>query len=95
MINVLVSEPTEKGVTYNTRMFAPTRGVLEDQVCGSANCLSAPYWQKKKNLAPGTEMVVKSVSKRSGYLWVTVDDEKKKLVMSGEVKEVARGTLTI
>lgn len=95
VVNILVSRSSEPGVHYNTRMFAPAAGVQEDHVCGSANCLTAPYWHKKIGLAATEEMLAKSVSARSGYLWITVDEARQKISMKGEVKEVAKGQLFV
>lgn len=74
-------------------MFAPLAGIQEDQVCGSANCLSAPYWAKKLGIPSGQEMHAKQVSPRGGDLWVTVEGERKKVLLRGEVKTVAEGKL--
>ena len=74
-------------------MFAPDAGVVEDQVCGSANCLSAPYWAEKHGFTSNDTMHVKSVSKRGGDLFISVDRERHKVVIRGEVKEVADGHL--
>ena len=74
-------------------MFAPRAGVLEDDVCGSANCLLAPYWAAKKGLRAGEEMHSKQVSPRGGDLWTTIDEGKKVIKLSGDVRKVSEGTL--
>ena len=66
-----------------TRMFAPAVDIQEDHVCGSANCLMAPYWADKLGIPSGQEMYVKQVSARGGDLWVTVDMQREKVKLSG------------
>lgn len=72
-------------------MFAPTYGVQEDHVCGSANCLLGPYWAKKGGVKSGVEMFARQVSERGGDLWVIVEEEKQLVRLRGEAKLVAEG----
>ena len=76
-------------------MFAPKIGLQEDHVCGSANCLLAPYWAKKLCKKDGEEMHAKSVSQRFGDLWTEVDMVNKKVLLSGEATTFAQGQFTI
>ncbi|EJC98597.1 Diaminopimelate epimerase-like protein [Fomitiporia mediterranea MF3/22] len=85
-INILTRKSQQPSIAYEARMFAPRSGVPEDQVCGSANCLMAPYWANKMNIASKAEMVAKFVSPRGGVLWVTVDQENRKVYLAGEAK---------
>lgn len=72
-------------------MFAPRSGVPEDHVCGSANCLMAPYWANKLGILGKDIMRVKQGSKRGGDLWVTVDKEAGRIRIQGEAKLTAVG----
>ena len=78
-------------------MFAPRAEVHEDHVCGSANCLMAPYWSAK--LLEGTtegiekEMRVAQVSRRGGELWAIAKKSEEKVLLRGEVKVFAQGQL--
>lgn len=90
-------------------MFAPLASVPEDHVCGSANCLLAPYWVNKLQIGSNDpEMHVRQVSKRGGDLWVRAIEKtgdldiggatggkemERKVVLRGEVCITARGTL--
>jgi predicted PhzF superfamily epimerase YddE/YHI9 len=73
-------------------MFAPAAGVSEDQVCGSAHCLSGPYWATAKN-AKNTPISAIHVSERGGKLGLTVGEEHVKL--RGEAIVFARGELLL
>lgn len=76
-------------------MFAPVAGVSEDPVCGSANCTMAPYWARKLHISDGDdkEMAVLQVSRRGGRLWTEVDWERNKVLLRGEAKLMASGTI--
>lgn len=41
---VIVTAPGEGGVDFVSRFFAPTDGIPEDPVTGSAHCTLIPYW---------------------------------------------------
>jgi PhzF family phenazine biosynthesis protein len=52
---------------FCSRYFAPSVGLYEDPVCGSAHCRLAPYWGKILNK---TKMKAFQASKRTGVLKV-------------------------
>jgi predicted PhzF superfamily epimerase YddE/YHI9 len=56
-------------VDFVSRYFAPSYGIPEDPVTGSAHCLLAPYWAGRlgKN-----QMRARQVSKRGGEIWCEV-----------------------
>ena len=72
-------------------MFAPTAGILEDHVCGSANCLLGPYWANRIGAKSNEVMAVKQGSARGGELWVRYDRENKKIGLRGEGYVVSDG----
>ncbi len=76
-------------------MFAPKIGLQEDHVCGSANCLLAPYWAKKLGKNDGEEMFAKQVSQRGGDLWTKVDMVNRKVLLSGEAATFAEGQFVV
>jgi predicted PhzF superfamily epimerase YddE/YHI9 len=51
---------------FVSRFFAPSKGIPEDPVTGSAHCTLAPYWSGRlgKN-----NLFAKQLSKRGGELW--------------------------
>ena len=72
-------------------MFAPIAGVLEDHVCGSANCLLGPYWANRLGAQSNEVMHVKQGSARGGDLWVRYDREEGKIGLRGEAVVLAEG----
>src|SRR4051812_27498716 len=45
---VMVTAPgDEPGVDFVSRFFAPSKGIPEDPVTGSAHCALVPYWSKR------------------------------------------------
>ncbi|KAF8187875.1 hypothetical protein K438DRAFT_2149865 [Mycena galopus ATCC 62051] len=72
-ILVVTAGTQAEGIVYETRMFAPTIGVREDHVCGSAHCLNAPYCAAKAQdgnieggYSDGKPQHAKAVSVRGG-----------------------------
>jgi predicted PhzF superfamily epimerase YddE/YHI9 len=70
--NVITSLPSpsslEDSGEYIYRMFSPHLPGGEDPVCGSAQCLLAPYWHSRKQLEKGQEIRTFSVSARRGVV---------------------------
>jgi predicted PhzF superfamily epimerase YddE/YHI9 len=104
-VNVLTSESTRTGsVTGNetsefefvSRMFAPKVLVpAEDQVCGSAHCLSTPYWSRKKKIAAGKKINAAHVSQRGGALVVSWDEQEDVVKIRGVLQIFAKGTVFV
>lgn len=71
-----------------SRFFAPSVGVDEDSVTGSAHCALGPYWAEKlgKN-----DLLAYQASKRAGVLRVSVRDDR--VVLGGQAVTVMRATL--
>ena len=68
-----------------SRSFAPSFGVAEDPVCGSAHCQIAPYWA---GILGKNEIVAYQASKRGGYLHCELKDNGR-IAISGEAVLVA------
>ena len=68
-----------------SRSFAPSFGVPEDPVCGSAHCQIAPYWA---GIMGKKEIVAYQASKRGGYLHCRLKDNGR-IAISGEAVLVA------
>ena len=95
VVNVVTSEAPSSlrsEALFVSRMFAPGAGVPEDHVCGSAHCLSGPYWAAAKGLM-NTPISAMHVSERGGKLGLTVEERTIKL--RGEVKTFAKGQMTL
>ncbi|MFP6901544.1 MAG: PhzF family phenazine biosynthesis protein, partial [Opitutales bacterium] len=63
---IIVTAPSSNGqADFVSRFFAPSMGIDEDPVTGSAHCILAPYWAKRL----GKERLeAKQVSERGGRL---------------------------
>lgn len=73
---------------FISRFFAPSAGIDEDPVTGSAHCSLAPYWQEKLGK---TEMIGFQASKRGGVVGVRLEGDRVKLI--GQAVTVLRGEL--
>ena len=77
---------------FVSRFFAPTFGVDEDPVTGSAHSQLIPFWSEKLGK---TKMQAKQLSKRGGHLWVEQKGDRVQMggkcvfYMKGEI-EVSR-----
>lgn len=73
-LGVIVTAPGT-GCDFVSRFFAPSVGVPEDPVTGSAHCTLAPYWAER--LEAGEEwMEARQVSTRGGRLRVRVRGDR-------------------
>jgi predicted PhzF superfamily epimerase YddE/YHI9 len=75
-------------VDFVSRFFAPSAGINEDPVTGSAHCCLGPYWAKKLHKQ---ELNAYQASSRGGYVRVSVGDER--VFISGQAATVMRGVL--
>jgi PhzF family phenazine biosynthesis protein len=64
---MIITAPGIGDVDFVSRFFAPSAGVDEDPVTGSAHSQLIPFWSEKLNKK---KMHAKQLSKRSGELWV-------------------------
>jgi PhzF family phenazine biosynthesis protein len=78
------------GHDFVSRFFAPSVGIDEDPVTGSAHCCLAPYWAARLNRH---ELVGYQASARGGVVRVRVDGDRVRL--SGQTAVVARGELLV
>lgn len=83
---------TAKGdqADFVSRFFAPTYGINEDPVTGSAHCELTPFWSKRlgKN-----ELHALQLSNRGGELFCKMAENR--VIISGRAVEYMRGTVTI
>lgn len=69
-------------VDFVSRFFAPTLGVLEDPVTGSAHCQLVPYWAATLDTP---QLIARQISARGGRLRCTLDGERVRLAGSAHV----------
>ena len=75
---IIITAPG-KNVDFVSRFFAPTFGVDEDPVTGSAHSQLIPFWSEKLQK---TKMEAQQLSQRGGHLWVEQKGER--VLMGGE-----------
>ena len=77
-------------VDFVSRFFAPTFGIDEDPVTGSAHCTLVPYWSRRlgKKRLHGRQ-----VSKRGGEL--RCEDRGERVAIGGRVATYLQGTIKV
>ena len=85
---IVTSESDSRDYDFVSRFFAPSAGVNEDPVTGSAHCALGPYWQTKLGR---DQLVGYQASARGGVVRVQVLGERVKL--SGQAITVLKADL--
>jgi PhzF family phenazine biosynthesis protein len=75
-------------IDFISRFFAPSHGIDEDPVTGSAHCALAPYWAEQLGK---TSMVGFQASERGGTVHVELKDER--VLLGGHAVLVMKGEL--
>jgi PhzF family phenazine biosynthesis protein len=84
---VIVTAPG-KDADFVSRYFAPSYGVPEDPVTGSAHSLLAPYWSERLGK---THLHARQLSDRRGELWCEMRGDR--VLLKGGAVLTLRGTL--
>ena len=87
---IITAASVNKGFDFISRFFAPSKGVPEDPVTGSAHCVLAPYWSKKLNK---NSLKAFQASERGGYMEVTLEGDR--VLISGKAITVLAGHLLV
>ena len=77
-------------VDFVSRFFAPSCGIEEDPVTGSAHCTLTPYWAERLKRS---NLVARQLSARGGLLHCALADER--VLISGRVIPYLSGFLHI
>lgn len=85
---IVTSRSATPEYDFVSRFFAPTAGVNEDPVTGSAHSALAPYWATRLGKR---ELTAYQASARGGVLRVRLDGER--VVISGQAVTTLRGEL--
>lgn len=86
---VIVTAPADDArFDFISRFFAPTLGIDEDPVCGSAHCCLAPYWAERLGK---TELMAYQASVRGGVLRLRLNGDR--VILGGQAVTVWRGEL--
>jgi predicted PhzF superfamily epimerase YddE/YHI9 len=86
---VIVSAPGG-AADFVSRFFAPSHGIPEDPVTGSAHCTLTPYWSRR--LAK-KRLHALQVSPRGGELWC--EDRGDRVWIAGHAAPYLRGTIQV
>jgi PhzF family phenazine biosynthesis protein len=86
---VIVTAPGQE-VDFVSRFFAPTCGINEDPVTGSAHCILTPYWSRRLGRK---QLHAAQISARGGELWC--EDQGERVWIAGHVAPYLRGTITV
>jgi PhzF family phenazine biosynthesis protein len=85
---ILTARSSTAAGDFVSRFFAPSVGIDEDSVTGSAHCCLGPYWQRTLSKS---ELIGIQVSRRGGVVHVQVEGDRVRL--SGQAVTVLRGDL--
>ena len=86
---VIITAPG-KGIDFVSRFFAPTSGIDEDPVTGSAHSQLIPFWSEKLGKA---KMTAKQLSQRGGNIYC--EQKGDRVMMGGECVFYMKGQITI
>jgi PhzF family phenazine biosynthesis protein len=76
------------GIDFVSRFFAPTVGIPEDPVTGSAHCVLAPYWARRIGRTAFTSF---QASPRGGCVYLRLEGPR--TILAGHAVTVLRGSL--
>ncbi len=75
---------------FVSRFFAPSKGVPEDPVTGSAHCTLSPYWSGRLGKR---SLYARQISARGGELWC--EDAGERVSMAGEAVLYLEGRIQV
>lgn len=85
---IVTSTTARPGIDFVSRFFAPSAGVDEDPVTGSAHCALGPFWAQRLGIG---ELSGEQVSIRRGRVFVRMRGDR--VALSGSAVTVLRGEL--
>jgi len=87
---IVTARSSDEAYDFVSRFFAPSVGIDEDPVTGSAHCALAPYWAQKlgKNTLGGYQC-----SPRGGAVNVRLEGDR--VTVSGNAITVMTGSITV
>ncbi|MQP65407.1 PhzF family phenazine biosynthesis isomerase [Niveispirillum sp. SYP-B3756] len=69
---IIITAPGDD-VDFVSRFFAPSVGIAEDPVTGSAHCTLIPYWADRLGKP---ELTARQISARGGQLWCRMEGQR-------------------
>jgi PhzF family phenazine biosynthesis protein len=89
-IDVIITAKGGEGVDFVSRCFAPSVGIPEDPVTGSAHCVLAPYWSKKSGK---TKFNARQLSNRGGEIFCEYIDDR--VIIGGKAVTYSQGKIIL
>jgi PhzF family phenazine biosynthesis protein len=86
---VIATAPGQ-GVDFVSRFFAPSEGIPEDPVCGSAHCTLVPYWARRLGKA---RLNARQISSRGGEL--ECEDRGERVRIAGRAVKFLEGVIEL
>jgi PhzF family phenazine biosynthesis protein len=86
---IVTSRASTPGFDFISRFFAPSLGVNEDPVTGSAHCCLGPYWQK---ILQKNTLTAFQASERGGVIRIRLDAPDR-VIIAGAAVTVWKGSL--
>jgi len=86
---IVTSRASSPGYDFVSRFFAPSAGIPEDPVTGSAHCCLGPFWKSRLHK---DGFLAYQASSRGGVVRVRVADDR--VILGGQAVTVLRGELT-
>lgn len=86
----LIVSAKGKNCDFVSRFFAPSVGVNEDPVTGSAHTTLIPYWSERLNKS---SLIAQQLSERGGVLFC--EDKGDRVLISGKAVEYLKGEINI
>ena len=87
---VMVTARDESGeYDFISRFFAPSVGIPEDPVTGSAHCALAPYWKERLGKS---EFMAYQASERGGDVRLRIEGDR--VILGGKAVTILHGELT-
>jgi predicted PhzF superfamily epimerase YddE/YHI9 len=90
-LRALVTAPGTD-VDFVSRFFAPSEGIDEDPVTGSAHCSLIPFWSQRLGK---TAMRARQVSRRGGELDCALSPERDRVSIGGRAVRYLEGMITV
>jgi PhzF family phenazine biosynthesis protein len=87
---VIVTAPGRDGIDFVSRFFAPSAGINEDPVTGSAHCGLTPYWAQRIGK---TQLEARQISSRGGALTCTLQGDR--VILAGRAVLYMEGWITV
>lgn len=90
----VLASSEQQAFDFASRFFAPTLGIEEDPVTGSAHCVLAPYWTEKLG-KEGATLHALQASARGGLLRVRYHKATGRVDVEGQAVTVIKGRMAV